>query len=218
MTPGTAFEPSLIMGVACAAFVKAGYPTQIDGDALIERLQQLVDSEHAWLSDDQRVQAARILIEQGHVFAKYEQAKAAILATRSLIDRETGSALQRGRWLIIAAYAHFPDTDSSRSLSFLNKAQSLAEKSHSLRLTFELGLASADHWMRARDLPSAAEELRKLEVIVTSAPPAQRAEHARLMTRLLLLQELFSEGLRWAQEAKRLAIPGRIYGCKPSSF
>ena len=178
------------MGVACAAFAYGAYAPQIDADALIERLQRLLESDQAWLSDDQRVQAARILIEQGHVFSRRELAQTAIVATRHLIDRSVGSALHRGRWLIASAVAFFESGDTSRSLVALNEARSIAEASKTSRLSFEIGLAFAGHWMKAGDLPSAAEELRKLETLATDEPPAQRADHARLMTRLLMYQKV----------------------------
>ena len=215
---GDRHETTLIMGVACAAFVESVYPEQIDSDALIERLRLLLESEEGWLSDDQRVQAARILVEQGHVFMKYELAKTAIIATRFLIDRKIGSALQRGRWLTVAAIAHFEQGDTTRSLSLLNEAQSIAEASQSSRLSFEIGLTFAKYWMKASNLHRATEELCRLEAIATSMSPAERAEHARLMARLLLLQDRLSEGLRFAQEAKRLAIPAGFTGASVRAY
>ena len=215
---GDRFEATLIMGVACAAFVYGSYPPQIDADALIRRLQELLESDKGWLSDDQRVQAARILIEQGHVFAKYALAKTAIVATRGLIDRAVGSALHRGRWLIAAAFAYFESGNTARSLEALDEARLLSEALQSPRLSFELGLALASHWMKASDFQRAADELRKLETVASGAPPAQRAEHARLMTRLLLLQDQLSEGLRWAREAKRLAEPAGYSGANLRAF
>ena len=215
---GQPFEASLIMGVACAALVSGSYPPQINSDALVNREQQLLESDQAWLSDDQRVQAARLLIDQGYVFARYELAQTVIVATRQLIDRSVGSVLHRGRWLIAAAFAHYLAGDMPRSVSFLNDARLIAQTSHSTRLSFELGLAFANHWMRARDLPRAAEELQELEIVASSAPPAQRAEHARLMARLLLLQGRLVEGLKWAQEAKRLAVPAGFTGASLRAF
>ena len=206
------FEATLIMGVACAASVYGAYAPQIDADELIARLQQLLESDQAWLSDDQRVQAARIVIDQGHVFLKHELAQAAIIATRWLIDRASGGALHRGRWLIAAASEYFESGDAPRSQAALNEAQLLVETSQSSRLSFELGLAYAGHWMKSQDLVQAAVALRGLETLAGDAPPAQRAEHARLMTRLLMLQGHLAEGLRWAQEARRLAVPAGFKG------
>jgi LuxR family maltose regulon positive regulatory protein len=212
------FEATLIMGVACAASVYGAYAPQIDADGLIARLQQLLELDQAWLSDDQRVQAARIVIDQGHVFLKHELAQAAIIATRWLIDRASGGALHRGRWLIAAASEYFESGDAPRSLAALNEAQLLVETSQSSRLSFELGLAYAGHWMKSQDLPQAAIALRGLEKLAGGAPPAQRAEHARLMTRLLMLQGHLADGLRWAQEARRLAIPAGFGGPSLRAF
>ncbi len=112
---GDPFETTLIMGMICAAFVRAAYPPQIDSDALTLRLQSLLDVPSVWLSDDQRVQAARLLIENGRIFAKFAQAASAITASRSLIVDSVGGALHRGRWLIITAMHCFATGDTSGS-------------------------------------------------------------------------------------------------------
>ena len=100
----------------------------------------------------------------------------------------------------------------------VDEARLLAAQSQSLRLRFELGFASADHFMKAHDLSLASEELRHLEDIATKAPPAQRAEYSRMRARLLLLQGSLVEGLRWAQEAMRLAVPAGLTGANLRMF
>ena len=50
--------------------------------------------------------------------------------------------------------------------------------------------------MKARDLQRAADEMQLLEPVAEHAPPAQRAQYARMRARLLLLQERLAEGLR----------------------
>ena len=159
---GDPFETTLIMGMISAAFVRAAYPTQIDSDALTLRLQSLIDQPSAWLSDDQRVQAARLLVENGRIFAKLAQAASAITATRSLIDNSVGGALHRGRWLIISAHNCFVTGDPDGASRYLSEARSLAEQSGSSRLSFELGLAFAEHWMKLHDLERATSELASL--------------------------------------------------------
>ena len=216
--PNNRFEATLLMGVACAAIIYGSYTPQIDADAVIARLEKLLGSETPWLSGDQRVQAARILVEQGHVFLKYELAQTAIVATRRLIVQQIGSALHRARWWIAAAFAYFESGDTERSLDALNEARSIAEASQTSRLAFEIGLAFAGHYLKADDLTSAGHELRKLEAIAADEPLGQRAEHSRLMTRLLMRQEYFAEGLRWAQEAKRLAIAAGLSGANLRAF
>ncbi len=110
------FEGSLIMGIMCAAFVRCRYPPQIDPDALVGRLRVLLEAPSAWLSDDQRVQAARLVIQHGNVFKQDELAQVASIATRSLVDASAGSALHRARWLVTAAYAYWsPATRRARS-------------------------------------------------------------------------------------------------------
>ena len=66
--------------------------------------------------------------------------------------------------------------------------------------------------MKAHDLQLAADELKQLEDIAIQTPPAQRAEYSRMRARLLLLQGYLTEGLHWAEEAMRLAVPAGLTG------
>ncbi|MBA3254346.1 MAG: AAA family ATPase [Burkholderiaceae bacterium] len=213
------FEPTLLMAIVCAALMQGEYPAQSKSLESIPRLMQLLEMESVWLSHDQRVQAGRLLIEHARVFHGDQiQASNAIVATRRLIQDGIGGALHRGRWLIAAAYAHFEVGNTAASLEYLQQARALAEQSSSLRLQFELSLALADHWMKAQMLPQAAAELDRLEHLAGACPPAQRAEFARIMARLLLLQERHTDGLRWAEDAMRLAVPAGFNGANLRKF
>jgi LuxR family transcriptional regulator, maltose regulon positive regulatory protein len=202
---GDRFEASLLMGVMCTAFVRGTPPSE--EERVIARMRSLIDVDSAWLSDDQRVQAARLLIEHALVFSNAELGRIFIVATQFLIKQELGSLLHRGRWLIAAAQKLSDTGDVEEAREFLIEARILAEQANSPRLSFELGLFFADHWMKAQELDRAANELQLLEGIVGNVPPAQRAEYARIYARIHLLQERFPEGLRWAEEARRMAIP-----------
>ena len=79
-------------------------------------------------------------------------------------------------------------------------------------MSFELGLAFAEHWMKLHDLERATSELASLEVLAAKEPAAQQAEFAKMMARLFLLQERPAEGLRWAEEALRIAQPAGFTG------
>jgi ATP/maltotriose-dependent transcriptional regulator MalT/DNA-binding SARP family transcriptional activator len=212
------FETSLLMGIMCAAFVAGHYPPEIQSEALVTRMRLLLDVEKAWLSDDQRVQAARTLIEHGMVFSSFELARSAVLSTRSIVDNAKGGALHRGRWLIAAAYAYFQRDDTKECLTYFDKARTLAEQSNSPRLSFELGFALSDYWMKAHDLQRAADEMQLLESVAEQAPPAQRAQYARMRARLFLLQERLPEGLRWTEEARRMAVPAGYSGANLRVF
>lgn len=212
------FETSLLMGIMCAAFVAGRYPPQVQSDALVARMRLLLDVEQAWLSDDQRVQAARTLIEHGMVFSSFELARSFVLSTRSLVNRSTGGALHRGRWLIAAAYSYFQRDSTAECLAYLDEARSLADQSNSSRLSFELGFAFSDYWMKAHDLQRATDELQLLESVAEQAPPAQRAQYARMRARLFLLQERLPEGLRWTEEARRMAVPAGYSGANLRVF
>ena len=54
--------------------------------------------------------------------------------------------------------------------------------------------------------------------MATKAAPAQRAEYAKLMTRLLLLQGRGVEGLRWAEEAMTIAPTAGFSGANLRAF
>ena len=94
----------------------------------------------------------------------------------------------------------------------------MAEQSGSSRLSFELGLAFAEHWMRLHDLERATSELASLEVSAAKEPAAERAEFAKMMARLFLLQERPAEGLRWAEEALRIAQPAGFTGANLRAY
>ena len=155
---GDRFETTLIMGIVCAALVCGRYPSEIDSDALITRLRTLIDSPSDWLSDDQRVQGARLLIEHCFNFSRLEQGANVIVGTRSLIDEAVGGVLHRGRWLVIAAYLCARSADEGKAVEYLNEARSLVKHFGASRLLFELGFASADHYMKAQDLTRAADD------------------------------------------------------------
>jgi LuxR family transcriptional regulator, maltose regulon positive regulatory protein len=215
---GDHFETTLLMGIVCAAFVCARYPADIDSDALVGRLRVLVDSPSKWLSDDQRVQGARLLIEHCCSFSRIEQGKNIIVGTRSLIDDGIGGVLHRGRWLIIAAQLFALDADEGNAIDCLNDARALIKQFGASRLTFELGVISANYYMKTQDLSRASSELSELHQMAIKAAPAQRAEYARLMTRLLLLQGRYAEGLRWAEEAMTTAASAGFSGASLRAF
>ncbi len=72
--------------------------------------------------------------------------------------------------------------------------------------------------MKTQDLPRAADELQQLEAAAVKAAPAERAEYARLRARLLLLQGRSNEGLRWAEEAMRMAPAAGFTGANLRMF
>ena len=106
------------MGVMCAAFVRGTPPP--NADTVIARMRSLVDLDSPWLSDDQRVQAARLLIEYGIVFSNLEQGRDYLSLQRDfVIDQALGGALHRGRWLIAAAQTLFDSGHVAESREFL---------------------------------------------------------------------------------------------------
>jgi len=209
---GDRFETTLLLGLMCAAFHSAAYPAELDAEKVIARMLSLLSVDQPWISADQQVQAARILIDHGHVFCRYQLAHNAIIATRALVDHLNAGALHRGRWFIAAAVAYFGGDDTQTANMYLEAARQVAHQSQSERLAFELGMASVDYSMKGTDLQAAVSELKQLETLAINAAPSQRADYARMMTRLLLLQGRTSEGLRWAEDAMRIAMPAGFSG------
>ena len=72
--------------------------------------------------------------------------------------------------------------------------------------------------MKVHDLQRAGDEMQLLESVAQQAPPAQRAQYARMRARLFLLQERLPEGLRWTEEARRMAVPAGYSGANLRVF
>jgi len=194
-------EALLCLGVVCAAVIEGSYPAGFDDAALIDRLRELVYVEAAWLTPDQPVEAARLLIDHARIFMTAEAALAMVVATRTHAESDTASALQRGRWWLSAALAADENAQPATAGEYRARAQTLVDTMGSRRLAFELGMSEVDAAIRAHDHGAAAARLAELETMAINAPPAQKAEHARLTARVLLLQGRAREGLHWAQAA-----------------
>jgi DNA-binding SARP family transcriptional activator len=194
-------EALLCLGVVCAAVIEGSYPAGFDDAALVVRLRELVDTEAAWLTPDQPVEAARLLIDHARIFMTAEAALAMIVATRTHAESAAASALQRGRWWLSAALAADENAQPATAGEYRARAQALVDTMGSRRLAFELGMSEVDAAIRANDHATAAARLAELETMAINAPPAQKAEHARLTARVLLLQGRAREGLHWAQAA-----------------
>ena len=202
---GCAHEASLCLGVMCSALARGAFPPGFEPEALVARLREQVDDPSAWITPNQPVEAARLLIDHSRIFATGEQARAMVVATRSHAENDAASALQRGRWWISAALAFAEDAKFESAETCRAKARLLVEETGSRRLAFELGMSEVDAAIRRKDLDAAAASLHNLEEIAVSSPPAQRAEHARLAARALLLQGHAREGLHWAEAALAIA-------------
>ena len=68
IVPGSAYESVLALGAVCAAMMRGAHHANGDPDALVRRLRTLVDDDTAWLTPDEPVIAARLLIDHGRVF------------------------------------------------------------------------------------------------------------------------------------------------------
>ncbi|MEP6941433.1 MAG: BTAD domain-containing putative transcriptional regulator [Betaproteobacteria bacterium] len=205
IAPGCEFEAALCLGLMSAARVRGAFPAGIEPDDIVNRVRRFTEDAEAWHSRDQRIQAAFILVEHARVFQTREQSQIMVVATRGLAEDTASSALQRGRWAIGAAYAYFEDAKHDVAASYFAQAQALLEQTKSPRLAFDLTMAHVDADTKRGDLEAAAKRLRALDEIAANAPPGQRAEHARITARVLLLQGQKKEGLRWAGEALHTA-------------
>jgi len=198
---GCRHEASLCLGVVCAAIIEGSYPAGFDTAGLINRLRELVDDEAAWMTPDQPVEAARFLIDHARIFTTAEAALAMVVETRAHAESPTANALQRGRWWLSAALAADEHAQPETAQEYRARARALVEATPSRRLAFELGMSEVDAAIRVNDHAAAAARLAELETLAIAAPPALKAEHARLSARVLLLQGRAREGLHWAQAA-----------------
>jgi DNA-binding SARP family transcriptional activator len=213
VSPGTPYESVMLLGVVNDALMRGAHPPGIDADTLVRRLRVLIEDDAAWLTPHERVVAARLLIDHARIFGAPERAQAFVLETQAIAQRPELSALQRGRWYIAAASVFAYDGKPERAAEHLAAARELAESSGSQRLAFELGMAQVDALLKRSDLQGATGELAALEALAVSAPPAQRAEYARITARTLLFQDRLPEGLRWAEQALETA---RLAGYSPA--
>ena len=211
--PGVPYESVLLLGVINDALMRGAHPAGIDADALVRRLRVLIEDGAAWLTPHEPVVAARLLIDHARIFGAPERAQAFVLETQAIAQRPERSALQRGRWCIAAASVFAYDGKPERAAEHLAAARELAESSGSRRLAFELGMAEVDALLKRSDLRGATDALAALEALAVSAPPAQRADYARITARTLLLQNRLPEGLRWAEQALETA---RLAGYSPA--
>ena len=202
---GCANEAALCLGVVCAAIAHGAFPPGFGTDALIARLRVLMDVPSAWLTPDQPLEAARLLVDYARIFGTHSQAQAMVIGTRAHAEVDATSALQRGRFWMSAALAYFEDGKHEPAAEFLSRAGRLVEETGSRRLAFELGLTEVDAALKRNEMGNAAARLADLEAIAPTAPPAQRAEHARFTARVLLMQGRAEEGLRWAEDAMTTA-------------
>jgi len=202
---GAPHETVRCLASICAAIVRGAYPSGFDAQALLRRLRVLVEAPEAWLTPDGPVAAARLLIDDARIFRSYEQAQALVTETRHVADASPAGVLQRGRWCISAAGAYYEAGRHGEAREYFALAEGLAERSGSQRLAFELGMAFIDAELKQKAYGAAADRLQALERLARVAPPAQRAEHARLAARVALQQGRAREGLRWAEEAAETA-------------
>ena len=215
---GSAHEATLCMGVVCAALNAGAYPATIDANTVTRRLQVLLDDPSVWLTRDHAVEAARLLVDNARGFASQEQAQNMVLATRRHVDDADAGALQRGRWCLSAANAYLRDGKHELAEQYLKQARSLVDQSGSRRLVFELAMHVVDAALRRGDTAVAEAHLAQIEPIAVTAPPAQRAEYARLTARLMLVQHKYVEGLHWADEALNTATLAGYAGAGARAF
>ena len=197
---GAVYETALCLGAICAAIVRGAYPEHYDAEALLNRVRTLMDQSGGWLTADEPVAAARLLIDDARIFRGPERAQAMVTATRAIAEGARG-ALQRGRWCISAAWAFIEDGRHDVAAEHFALAAALVEQTASKRLAFELGMARVNAALKLHALDEATERLAALEQLARAAPPAQRAEYERFAARVMLQSKRAHEGLRWAEQA-----------------
>jgi DNA-binding SARP family transcriptional activator len=218
VAPGTPYESVLCIGTVCAALTRGGHAPGTDADALVRRLRTLIDDDAAWLTPDEPVIAARLLVDHGRIFSTPDRAQTFFNETRARAERADASPLQRGRFHIAACWAFYTDARHARAQQCLDEARRLLDLCGSRRLAFELGMVTADAMLKRYDLAGAAAQLDALEQDVARAGPAQRADFARIRARTLLMQGDAPNGLRWAEQAMETAALAGYSGAHARDF
>lgn len=198
---GSEDEAALTIGALAVAVSLGHHEPGVDGAVIASQLRAMLDEPAAWLNGDQKVEAARLLLDHACIIGTHEQAQAMVAETRAHAENPDASALQRGRWYLSAACSFFESGMPGPSAALLAEATSLASESGSRRLSFELGMTCIDASLKVHDLDAAQAHLAGIAFALPSATLAQRAEFARLSARVLLVQRRFDEGLRWARDA-----------------
>ncbi len=188
-------------GALAVAVSTGAHAPGVDGEAIVTRVRALLGADGAWLNDDQKVEAARLLVDHACIIGTHEQAQALVAETRMHAESPRAGALQRGRWYLSAACAYFEAGAAAPAAALLAQAARLAASSGSRRLAFELGMTRIDAALKSHDVPGAAGQLDVIAAVLPSATAAQRAEYARLQARVLLSQRRFDEALRWSRDA-----------------
>jgi len=218
VAPGTRYESVLLIGTVCAALTRGAHAQGTDVDALVRRLRTLIDDDDAWLTPDEPVIAARLLIDHGRIFSTPDRAQSFFNETRARAERADASALQRGRFHIAACWAFYTDARHARAQQCLDDARKLLDLCGSRRLAFELGMVSANASLARGDLAHANAELEALEQDVARAGPAQRADFARIRSRALLQIGDAASGLLWAEQARETAALAGYTGAHARNF
>jgi ATP/maltotriose-dependent transcriptional regulator MalT/DNA-binding SARP family transcriptional activator len=218
VAPGTAYESVLCIGTVCAALTRGSHAPGTAVDALVARLRTLIDDDAAWLTPDEPVIAARLLVDHGRIFSTPDRAQTFFHETRARAERADASPLQRGRFHIAACWAFYIDGQHRRAQQCLDEARRLLDLCGSGRLAFELGMVSVDAMLKRHDLAGAAAQLAALEQDVARAGPAQRADYARIKARTLLLQGDAGNGLLWAEQAIQTAALAGYSGAHARDF
>ncbi len=218
VAPGTPFETVLLVGTLCAALTRGAHAAGIDQDAFVRRLRLLIDDDDAWLTPDEPVIAARLLVDHGRIFSTPDRAQSFYNETRARAERVDASPLQRGRLHVAAAWAFFNEGKHARARQCLDEARALLALCGSRRLAFELGMVSVNANLSRHDVEAAAAELDTLEQDVARAGPAQRADFARIKSRTLLQQGDAAGGLRWAEQALETAALAGYSGAHARNF
>ena len=207
---GSAHEATLCMGVVCAALNAGAYPATIDANTVTRRLQVLLDDPSVWLTRDQAVEAARLLVDHARGSPAASSAEHGPGHTRH-VDDVDGGALQRGRWCLSAANAYLLDGKQELAERYLQQARTLVEQSGSRRLGFELAQARCQCCAtQGRDTATPRRILRR-----SNHSSLPRPLHSVRSTRasrhgVMLAQHKYVEGLHWADEALECGNAGRI--------
>lgn len=194
----------LLLGVLSEADIgEAEATTAEERDRALDELTGAVVEAKCWLSADQQITAAWVLIAASTVLRTDEHAKHVGRLTRSLADDRRVSPLQRGRWWHRLGLAHCWSGDVVEARRCVQRIEALIESESVPPLRYEAARLGVETAVRTGELGAAATLLP--ELLGAAEIPVEVANAGRLAARVHLLLDRPRDGLAAAETSLKAA-------------
>jgi LuxR family maltose regulon positive regulatory protein len=195
----------LLGAVADTIMAEPGQASAEQAEQALSELRRRVLQPEGWISLDQRVEAARVMMDCASVLFSVQTALQIASETRLLAEHASTAPLPAARWLLVAADSQRRAADYPAAQASLDIGQRLATQAEYAALHFEVGINRLVLLLSQRQDDQALALLTGLEGESAHAQPFQRARLGQLASRLLLRQGRATESVQRAQAALELA-------------